>query len=148
MIKKGQVSTEYLVILAVVLVIALIMVYLIGGFTGLGSMETQSKNYWAYAAPFSISSFEASGTSLELEVQNNDFDSLTITGISIDGDIVYSEELSFASGEAKNLTATLPSACGDAGITFNYGKVVITYDKGALTGLQQTGSRPFVGKCS
>ena len=80
---KGQVSTEYLVILAVVLVIALVVVYLVGGFSGLGagSIETQSKNYWGSTAPFAIKAFKASGTALDLEVQNNDLDRLTITDI-------------------------------------------------------------------
>ena len=45
--KKGQVSTEYLVILAVVLVIALVVVYLVSQGTGLGGgiTESQSQSY-------------------------------------------------------------------------------------------------------
>lgn len=134
--------------MTVVLVIALMAIFLIGGFTGSASMESQSRNYWSYTAPFSINSFEASGTSLEMEIQNNEFDSLTITGISIGGDVVYSEALPFASGEAKNITVALPRICGSPGTQFTYANVVITYDKGALTGLEQRGSRSLIGKCS
>ncbi|MEW6749330.1 MAG: class III signal peptide-containing protein [Candidatus Micrarchaeota archaeon] len=150
MIKKGQVSTEYLVILAVVLVIALVVVYLVGGFSGLGagSVETQSKNYWGATAPFAIKAFKASGTALDLEIQNNDLDRLVITGISVDGASIYSGNTSFTSGEAKIMTGVLPAACGAAGTPFTYDDVVITYNKGSLTGLAQAGTKPLVGKCS
>lgn len=150
MIRKGQVSTEYLVILAVVLVIALVVVYLVGGFSGLGagSIETQSKNYWGATAPFAITAFKASATSLDLEVQNNDLDRLTITDISVDGVSVFATNTSFTSGERKVVTGTLGTACGAAGTPYTYEDVVITYDKGALTGLAQAGTKPLVGKCS
>lgn len=53
---KAQGSTEYLIIIAVVLVIALIVIALLGGFTGFGSEATmsQSQNYWQGATPFSV----------------------------------------------------------------------------------------------
>ncbi len=150
MSNKGQVSTEYLVILAVVLVIALVVVYLVGGFsgTGAGSIETQSRNYWGTASPFAITAFNASGTALELEIANNDADTLTITDISLGGASVYSENLVLSSGGSKAISAKLPVACGASGAPFTYNNVVITYDKGSLTGVTQAGTKPLVGKCS
>ena len=150
MIRKGQVSTEYLVILAVVLVIALVVVYLVGGFSGLGagSLETQSKNYWGATAPFAIKAFKVSGTAMDLEIQNNDLDRLTITSISVDGSSIYSGNTSFTSGEAKVMAGTLGTACGTIGTPFTYEDVTITYDKGGLTALAQSGTKALVGKCS
>jgi hypothetical protein len=150
MIKKGQVSTEYLVILAVVLVVALIVVYLVGGFSGLGagSLETQSKNYWGSTSPFAITSFKASGTTLDLQIANNDLERLTITDISVDGGSVYSTNTTFTSGESKVVSATLASTCGAAGTPFTYSNVTITYNKGTITGNRQTGTKALVGKCS
>ncbi|MCI0503683.1 class III signal peptide-containing protein [Candidatus Micrarchaeota archaeon] len=150
MFKKGQVSTEYLVILAVVLVIALVVVYLVGGFSGLGagSLETQSKNYWGSTSPFAIKAYKVSGSTMELEVANNDLDRLTITDISVDGTSIYSTNTTFTSGESKVLTGTVGTACGAAGTPYTYNNVVVTYDKGALTDVMQTGTKPLVGKCS
>ena len=52
----GQGATEYLVLLAVVLVIALVAITLLGFFTGTASNNqiTQSKTYWQSAAPISV----------------------------------------------------------------------------------------------
>lgn len=148
---KGQVSTEYLVILAVVLVVALVVVYLVGGFSGLGagSLETQSKSYWGSTSPFAITTFRASTDTLDLQMANNDLQLLTLTEISIDGNVVYTGNNTFTSGESKVVTtdvAFLP--CGAAGVPFTYDNVVITYTKGGIAGIRQSGNKPIVGKCS
>lgn len=147
---KGQVSTEYLIILAVVLVVALVVVFLVGGFAGLGaaSLETQSKNYWAGASPFSIKTFKASGTSLDLEVVNNEIDQLTLTDVSIGNTSVFSTSTVFDSGETILINATLAADCGPSGDPYQYQDVQLTYDKGAVTDLKQVGAKPLVGKCS
>jgi hypothetical protein len=136
--------------LAVVLVVALVVVYLVGGFSGLGagSLETQSKNYWGSASPFSITAFKYSGTSLEVQTANNDLEKLTITDISVDGASVFSTSTNFNSGESKVVTGTLGSACGSAGAPYTLNNVVITYTKGSITGLKEVGAKPLVGKCS
>lgn len=147
---KGQVSTEYLVILAVVLVVALVVVFLVGGFSGMGaaSLETQSKNYWGGASPFAIKTFKASGTSLEMELTNNDIEQLTLTDVSIAGSSVWSNTTVFDSGESTVITATLSASCGANGDVFQYEDVIITYSKGGITALTQRGAKPLVGKCS
>jgi len=52
----GQGATEYLVLLAVVLIVALVSVALLGFFPGMASdaQLTQSKTYWQAAQPISI----------------------------------------------------------------------------------------------
>jgi uncharacterized protein (UPF0333 family) len=52
----GQGATEYLVLLAVVLIVALVSVALLGFFPGMASdaQATQSRTYWASAQPISI----------------------------------------------------------------------------------------------
>jgi len=147
---KGQVSTEYLVILAIVLVVALIVVYLVGGFSGIGSgtIETASKNYWAGASPFSIKTVKAMDTDLELEIQNNDLERLTITDITVDNASVFSTSTQFNSGDSKVVTGTLGANCGTTGQTYTYNNVVITYTKGSITDMVEVGAKPLVGKCS
>jgi hypothetical protein len=126
-------------------------VFLVGGFAGLGaaSLETQSKDYWAGTAPYSIKTFKASGTTLDLEVTNNDIEQLTLTDVNIDGTSVWtSNGTVFDSGETQTISATLPATCGAVGDPFQYPNVRLTYNKGGVTGLTQVGAKPLVGKCS
>ncbi len=52
----GQGATEYLVLLAVVLIVALVSVALLGFFPGMASdaQVTQSKTYWSSASPIAV----------------------------------------------------------------------------------------------
>jgi len=58
---KAQGATEYLVLLAVVLIVALVSVALLGFFPGMASdaQETQAKAYWASASPIAITEWAA-----------------------------------------------------------------------------------------
>ena len=53
---RGQGATEYLVLLAVVLIVALVSVALLGFFPGMAmdSRLAQSKMYWSSASPVAI----------------------------------------------------------------------------------------------
>jgi uncharacterized protein (UPF0333 family) len=148
--RKGQVSTEYLIILAVVLVIALVVVLLVNQSTGLGqgSLETQSKAYWSAASPFAITAAKASATTLQMTVKSQDLDKLQVTGISGTGITAGTYTTDFASGQDQVMSVTLSSTCGSAGTPYQYDNVTITYTKGTLTGLKQVGIRPLVGRCS
>jgi len=150
MFKKGQVSTEYLVILAVVLVVALIVVALVGGMSPVstGVSESQSKNYWLSVAPVSISSWKYSGTALDLTLQNMGGQKVTVSSISIGGSSVFSTNTSLAVGETKTVTATMGSSCGSAGATFELTNISISYGMGTVTGLLQKGDKAMAGKCS
>ena len=91
----GQGATEYLVLLAVVLIIALVAIALLGFFPGLSSDEQakQSQVYWKNAYPISIVDWSASyyssgamgamspGTLPKLVVRNTGTNSITITKI-------------------------------------------------------------------
>ena len=61
---KAQGATEYLVLLAVVLIIALVSVALLGFFPGMASdaQITQSKTYWQSASPIAIVEMTAAGS--------------------------------------------------------------------------------------
>jgi hypothetical protein len=150
MFKKGQVSTEYLVILAVVLVVALVVVALVSGVTPISSgvSETQSKNYWSAQSPLKISGWKYASTSLDLTFENMDGQKITMTDLSIDGSSVFSTNTSWAVGESKTITATMGSSCGATAESFELSDVQITYTKGSITGLIQRGDKPIVGKCS
>jgi len=58
---QGQGATEYLVLLAVVLIVALVSVALLGFFPGMASdaQMTQSQTYWQSASPIAITEWGA-----------------------------------------------------------------------------------------
>jgi len=58
---RGQGATEYLVLLAVMLIVALVSVALLGFFPGMASdaQATQSKTYWQSASPIAITEWAA-----------------------------------------------------------------------------------------
>lgn len=58
---RAQGATEYLVLLAVVLIVALVSVALLGFFPGMASdaQLTQSKTYWASTSPIAITEWSA-----------------------------------------------------------------------------------------
>jgi uncharacterized protein (UPF0333 family) len=148
--KKGQVSTEYLVILAVVLVVALVVVALVSGVTPVSSgvSETQSRNYWTAVSPMAVTGWKYAGTALDLTMQNMDGSKVTLTDISIGGSSVYSTATQFTVGETKTISNITMADCGAAASSFELENVQFTYTKGSITGLIQKGDKPIVGKCS
>jgi membrane-bound inhibitor of C-type lysozyme len=122
----------------------------VGGFAGMGAgtIETQSQQAWATAAPLSITILKQSGTTLELEIQNNDVDTLILTDITMDGASVFSTNTTFASGAKLVVNATTATSCGTTGSMFTHENVILTYNKGGISGKTEVGSRPLMGRCS
>lgn len=146
--KRGQISSEYLVVMAIVLVIALVVVFLLKDFltAGAGVSESQSRNYWTVASPFSISAQKYAGTTLQLDMQNTLSETAGITGIEIEG-TAYSVSETFRLGERKVVTLTLADACGTVGSAYSLDNVLITYQRAGST-VTQRGSVPLAGSCS
>ncbi|VVB58689.1 Uncharacterised protein [Candidatus Anstonella stagnisolia] len=148
---KGQGATEYLVLLAVVLMIALVSIALLGFFPGLAgdAKVTQSASYWKGARPFGITEYSQSTTLLNVLIQNNDPDQRVITAIAAEGGCTVSPTAAqgtFNGGEKRNITIASCTTC-TTGNTFEH-YVNITYNTNDLTGLKQIGTKPLVGKCA
>jgi len=85
----GQGATEYLVLLAVVLIVALVSVALLGFFPGMASdaQMTQSQMYWQSATPIAIIEsgavlYKSSGATYPyIRVRNNGVYPIRITGV-------------------------------------------------------------------
>jgi hypothetical protein len=110
--------------------------------------ETQSKNYWSATAPFTISDWTYSGKSLRLVLQNMDMQKITLTKIASSGFTLYSGNQTFSAGQSVVIDVTTGLPCGSAGDYFQFEDVSITYSKSSISGLQQVGNIPIVGKCS
>jgi uncharacterized protein (UPF0333 family) len=88
--KKAQTATEYMIILAVVIIIALIVVGVLGGIPGLGTGAggRASASYWA-TAPIGITSYAAAAnatgtyTPVKLLIKNNNNEPIIITSINM-----------------------------------------------------------------
>ncbi len=148
---RGQGATEYLVLLAVVLIIALVSIALLGFFPGLATDAriTQSVAYWrGEARPFAIIDSTVSGTTATVVVQNYETSGpLAIT--------------SFVIGINTNNSATLPtiapgqfatiSVNSVAGTAFAAGAVYdlpvnITYTTANGLTAKQFGTKNLAGK--
>ncbi len=149
---KGQGSTEYLVILAVVLVVALIVIGLLGQFTGFGSagLEQQSKAYWQGTSPFSILNAKVTNESVQLEVMNKLSQKLTLQSIQFDANDINTSlvNVTFAPGQDRVISGTSYTPCGAAGSIYQVDAVLITYDVGGVLGQTQVGDKALYGKCA
>ncbi|MCX8205709.1 MAG: hypothetical protein N3H30_00580 [Candidatus Micrarchaeota archaeon] len=151
---RGQGSTEYLVLLAVALIVALVAIALLGWFPGVSgdTRESQSRSYWNGAQPFSVIEYKSSSTTgnLTLTLRNERSEKLTITGISVDGTALnLSSNISIKGGEEQTIEVALPAAsqCDTAGDMFEY-DLQFVYNTKTISGIVQTGARPLIGKCS
>ena len=100
--QAGQGATEYLVLLAVVLVIALVAIALLGFFPGTSSdaMLAESEIYWKSASPLALvevgPAFERTETSnrvvsqFHIKVRNTGSSTVVITGITGRGTAIHS----------------------------------------------------------
>ena len=152
---RGQGATEYLVLLAVVLIIALVSIALLGFFPGLASDAkiTQSASYWqGEARPFRILEGAHTGADgkLILVLQNvESTGTFTLTAINLTyangSGYGYTTALSFAPGETKNISIIGVLGTGTVGSIYELG-VNMTYTTPNSLTARQFGSKPLVGK--
>jgi hypothetical protein len=149
MARKAQGATEYLIILAVVIIIALIVVGAMGGIPGIGTGAKQrgASSYWQtsdMALPtYGISA--ASGTAAN--IRNNMRSTVTGITISINGTTVNCAQTSLAAGQETNCS-TAVLKCPSAGSSYSY-PVSIGYTDESGKSYTFTGEGHSVeGKCA
>jgi len=151
--RKGQGTTEYLIILAVIIVVALVVVGVMGWFPGLGTgiTEQQSKAYWASTSPIAIKDWQITtdDTQATFAVQNLTTDSVGISGMTVGGETFeLANDVNLAAGGSGTISGVITGiACPTAGNVYQY-DVTITYSvAGGLAGKTQTGQKPIIGTC-
>ena len=146
--RKGQGTTEYLIILAVIIVIALVVVGVMGWFPGLstGITEQQSKAYWQSASPLAITDWSVTSSGAIFTVQNMTTDKIQLKDISMDGTALGLADANISAGS--NTTTTLDNTVTcTSGSNYQY-NIAISYDVvGGITGKTQTGQKPLIGTC-
>jgi len=147
---KGQGATEYLVLLAVVLIVALVSVALLGFFPGMAADAriTQSQSYWrGQARPFAILDASINTTNATLSVQNMEANGpYNITAISING-TGTAVSTNFAAGETKTMYVPGTFTTCTTNTIYDYG-VTITYNSPNINGLKQYSGKNLIGKCT
>jgi len=147
---KGQGATEYLVLLAVVLIIALVSIALLGFFPGLASDAkiTQSQSYWrGEARPFAIIEHAVSGTTGTFVLQNVDASGSLAMNLGVGGGY-NTTSVTFAPGEIRTISvgSVVPSA-GAAGTMYDL-NVTINYTSPNGIAMKQFGGKNIIGKYS
>ncbi len=146
--QKGQGTTEYLIILAVIIVVALVVVGVMGWFPGIagGITEQQSKAYWSSAAPLAITQWNVDGTNADLVIRNNTTDKIEVLSVTLDGTAVGLTDANVTAGSQATFTG-VGVTCTQAD-NYSY-EVVITYSVAdGLQNVSQRGQKPLVGVCS
>jgi hypothetical protein len=146
--RTGQGATEYLVILAVVLIIALVSIALLGFFPGISSDAriTQSQSYWKAATPFAITAYSLNATTGDgiFIIQNMDVSGqATLTGSYFGSASNVSMTQTFAPGEARTLTLKVPT--GTAGQVYDL-STNFTYTTSFGATSKQYGVKTLTGK--
>lgn len=146
---RGQGSTEYLVLLAVALIVALVAIALLGWFPGVSAdtRESQSRSYWNGAQPFAIVEYKISGTEVELVLLNTRSQKMRLKNITFGTEDLSVTSTVFPGGAQKTVTGTLSTSCGSTGDLFDY-DVAFLYDSPGITGNVQVGAKPLIGKCA
>lgn len=122
--RKAQTATEYLIILAVVIVIALIVVSTLGGIPGVGRNGQQKSNeiYWK-TQDLSIQSYSVSETNgVAIVMQNRVRHPITVVSFKLDGqELITGMGDFFEVGDelTLNLDQTNAPSC-TAGESFSY----------------------------
>ncbi|MFC2154645.1 hypothetical protein ACFLRC_04120 [Candidatus Altiarchaeota archaeon] len=144
----GQASTEYLVILAVVIVVALVVVAVLGGFIDIGrsSSDAAAKTYWRGADIGVLDWVIVGGTGDDTMVFRNNLDyTIEITDVSVGGNAEDITDITLKPGESSASTEDFYDS-GTQNSTYTL-EVIVTYTNvdHSITGKTFTGVRNIVG---
>ena len=153
--RKGQTSVEYLVLLAIAIVIAVVAVGVLSGFIKIGTATTYKKKglvYWK-SADIGIMDWEIYQTSTTqnstLVLQNNKEYQIQLDWVSVDaGTTTHDISQTLLPGDTYNLVGETPFNCTSGG-SYSY-DVTFQFDNLEHTVLnkQFTGVEKMAGTCS
>ncbi len=147
---SGQGASEYLIILAVVLIVVLVAIALLGAFPSIGgdARMSETKQYWSSTSPFSILVYNQYGANMSLTLKNSATELLIINNITI-GNVTanYPLGITFNAGAEKTVTLSGFRNCSAVDYDFFQYNVVIVYNTTYLPN-SFTGSKPLIGSCN
>jgi hypothetical protein len=149
----GQGATEYVILLAVVLVVSLVSIGLLGFFPNLSTEAkiTQSNSYWRNEAhPFLILDHVVSGNTVLLTLQNAGASGLLqLNSVTFGGATTEDLPASFSPGQTKTITLTgFDDESGAVPGTVYEVQVSMTYLTPSGVENTEYGLKPLVGRYS
>ena len=152
---KGQGATEYLVILAVVLIIALVAIGIVSQTaSGSGAAEKTSRAYWKTEVfPLTIDDYKYSTTELTLVLNNRGSDTVTILANKIavtSGTTTVTgptAQVTLTPGTTQSVVIIMTALSCTSGASFSVNASIV-YSTPTLSSLQIVGKKPIVGTCS
>lgn len=151
MLMRGQGASEYLVLLAVVLIVALIAIVLLGGFTSTGgsTMDNEAKSYWSLTRPFGITQWIQINDTVYMTIVNRGSDQLVMRRVKV-GPVTadLGAGWSWKSGGEKNMSIGNLTNCTSGMYDFFSYNVTFTYDSFDLPSQSQSGNKPISGSCT
>jgi len=155
--KKGQATIEYLVLLAVAIIIALVIFAFMGWVPGFaGSLkERQVRLFWSSQFPIQIRDYKVTPTGSEFTLQNVGDSKIQIMNISANGVSDTSLDptgngAQLTAGQAVVFKSTGTLNCSDSGAGNVYELTNITIGYNVIGGIQnmiEGGDRPLTGRC-
>ena len=153
--KKGQATIEYLVLVAVAIIIALVIFGFLGWIPGMAGTlrERQAKMYWSSAYPIAIKDYKVTSAGATFLLENIGDDSVKLLNMTVEltnGTLVNAAFVpsgyKLIQGEAKTYNVT--TIVCTAGSDYELSNVSMTYDvvKG-ISGQTESGDRPIIGRC-
>jgi len=147
--KKAQAATEYLIILAVVVIIALIVIGVLGGFPGMtrGISERDSASYWS-GADIGVTRYNipVSGNAT-LVFRNNKNFQVKLQNITIGSTTFTLSDTTVAPGASAAFSNVTVTCGGTAGSTYSLDTSITYKDAQYSTLYTITGEKPLVGMC-
>jgi hypothetical protein len=124
LLKKAQTATEYLIILAVVIIIALIVVGIRGGIPSisLSGQNGTSTSYWG-TSDIAITQFAASSATgdLDITLRNNLPNGITLTEVTVGTGTQTCDQTSLSPGQSTTCTDDDGAIdCSSEGDAFSY----------------------------
>ncbi len=155
---KAQAAVEYLVILAVVIIVALFVVGVLGGFPSVttGFDEKQSAIFWAGADVGITNAYvSATASSSKIVVRNNKNSDMQLTSLNLTDNsgvnaYTYATATTLVPGQSSTQLSLTDGAssnkCTTKGNKFSF-SVNATYLDSFGNVFTFTGARPLVGNC-
>lgn len=152
--RKAQASMEYIVVAAMVFVIALIAIALLTS-TGQGAKEQrvdESKAYWRGTTPIAIEDAGLSDDGITLAISNKNVDQIRLNNITLNGSgsngtlVPNASDTYFVGGEKRTVQIPFTPNC-EPGSVAEY-RITINYAKGGSGIIQQeVGAKPLALPC-
>ena len=143
---RAQGTLEYLIILSVVLIIAIIVatqVLKIGGSTQISEQDSQL--YWSTATPLSIIQYSITSSGAQIVLQNRLNENIALASFKLNDVSIGDVNSSIAPGASQTISGSGVKCT--KGQSFSY-KVNIVYNTEHLTAIPFEGLKALVGNCA